>query len=433
MRWITRAAWKTLVVGFFLMAVDNDGIQAGSETKGPLVTPHKPATVRTEAMGGVPVPSEEELLEMHRGNHILHARRGKLVKIPVEKTLLPADRGDVQHVSAVKAPDGTVYVRRLDHICKSVDGGRNWTAYAFAPVPEGAPFAGSRFEILSDRTFIGVTGTGESTKRKEPLIVMTSTDEGRSWQKLSEFDIPDRYKPYLGKYADGLHRLSDGTLLCPIDVRMASADPELYMSSGEEPIPMEQWTALCYRSTDKGKTWQQPSTICHWWAGAEGGVIDTASGKALAVIRYQRPLLPTDPKDLVDKNGGYKGWPYKNVFLADSLDGGQTWQDFRPLCTRFGQTRGYPAALSDGTVVVIHDTRYGPGGPGSRAMISRDEGRTWQDEVYYLDYSHAPGSYNASVVLDDDIILTIVASTKPGEGHWDPAHMTAIRWKPVKD
>jgi hypothetical protein len=384
-------------------------------------------------MGGVPVPSVEELLEMYRGNYILHAYRGRLVKIPVEKTLLPADRGNVQSVYAVKAPDGAVYVRRTDHICKSTDGGRNWTAYEFAPVPKDSHHPGARFEILGDGTFIGVTGTGESTKTKEPLVVMTSSDEGRSWQKLTELDIPDQYKPYLGKYADGLHRLSDGTLLCPIDVRMLHPDPELSMQSGSERVPMEQWTALCFRSTDNGNTWQQPSTICHWWAGAEGGIISAASGKALAVIRYQRPLLPTDPTDLVATTGGYKGWPYKNVFLADSFDGGRTWNNFRQLCTRFGQTRGYPAALSDGTVIVIHDTRYGPGGPGSRAMISRDEGQTWKDEVYYLDYSHAPGSYNASVVLDDDTVLTIVGSTRPGEGHWDPAHMTAIRWRPVND
>ena len=153
----------------------------------------------------------------------------------------------------------------------------------------------------------------------------------------------------------------------------------------------------------------------------------------IAAVRYQRPLLPTDASGLVEKNGGYKGWPYKTVFLIDSTDGGRTWTAFRQLCTRFGQTRGYPAALGDGTVVVVHDTRYGPGGPGTRAMISRDEGSSWQDEVYYLDYSSAPGSYAASVVLEDDVILTVTGSTRPGQGPWDPAQMTAIRWKPVAD
>jgi len=86
-------------------------------------------------------------------------------------------------------------------------------------------------------------------------------------------------------------------------------------------------------------------------------------------------------------------------------------------------------------VVVIHDTRYGPGSAGSRAMISRDEGKTWEDEVYYMDYTTFTGSYNASVVFADDTILTITASSQAGnswEAVIDHTDMTAIRWKPVK-
>ena len=121
------------------------------------------------------------------------------------------------------------------------------------------------------------------------------------------------------------------------------------------------------------------------------------------------------------------------MFLADSDDQGHTWKNFRQLTTVFGQTRGVPVALSDGTVLVIHDTRYGPGSPGSRAMISRDEGRTWQDEVYYLDFTTFTGSYNGSVVLDDDLILSVVGSSQAGNS-WekvkDHTDFYAIRWKP---
>ena len=97
--------------------------------------------------------------------------------------------------------------------------------------------------------------------------------------------------------------------------------------------------------------------------------------------------------------------------------------------------RGFPAALSDGTVVVIHDTRYGPGKSGSRAMVSCDEGKTWQDEVYYLDYSTFSGSYNASVVLDGDLILSVVGSSQAGnswEAVKDNTDFYAIHWKPMK-
>lgn len=396
----------------------------------PLVIPHQPATVQTEAMGGVTVPSFEELLQMHSSHYILHARGGTLTRVSVDKTLLPADRGTAQAIDATKAPDGTVYIQRDEHVFKSTDGGRTWTAYVFDH-PSG------RFEILDDGTFVAVA---RGNHRDElPLKVIESTDEGRSWQKRSEFDIPDEYKPYFVKGAYGIHRLTDGTLICPVDVRMPLPDTKAdatFIGDGSSDAkngstPMEQWTGLSFRSTNGGRSWSEHSVVCHWWAGAEGGIVSLPSGKALAVIRYQRPLLSDDPPDLVDRNGGYPGWPYKHVFLADSSDSGKSWQNFRQLCTRFGQTYGYPAVLSDGTVVVVHDTRYGPGGPGSRALISHDEGQTWQDEVYYLDYSAERGSYSASVVLDDGVILTIVASTKPAEKAWSPAHATAIRWQPV--
>jgi len=57
--------------------------------------------------------------------------------------------------------------------------------------------------------------------------------------------------------------------------------------------------------------------------------------------------------------------------------------------------------------------------PGSRAMVSHDEGNTWEDEVYYLDHSPGVGSYNASVVREDDLILTIDGTTDRGLG-WMP-------------
>ena len=134
-------------------------------------------------------------------------------------------------------------------------------------------------------------------------------------------------------------------------------------------------------------------------------------------------------------DGTDEGRGFKNVFVMDSADGGQTWSSPRMLCTVYGQTFGYPAVQSNGTVVVIHDTRYGPGPPGSRAMISRDEGRTWLDEVYYLDSTTFTGSYSASVVFADDTILSICGSSQaPGswDGVRDNTDMYAIRWQPVQ-
>ena len=156
-------------------------------------------------------------------------------------------------------------------------------------------------------------------------------------------------------------------------------------------------------------------------------------------MRYQRDKHPQDSAEIVNHMGAYPRTPenlgFKNVFLVNSSDDGATWTRPRMLTTVYGQTFGYPAVQSDGTAVVVHDTRYGPGPPGSRAMVSRDEGQTWEDEVYYLDSTNFTGSYSASLVLEDDTILTIAASSVGGS--WDAVRdktdLYAIRWKPVKD
>ena len=194
--------------------------------------------------------------------------------------------------------------------------------------------------------------------------------------------------------------LPDGTVLVAVDVLK------------------RDWkgTMICFRSTDAGATWQGPTPFVGW--GSEGGFAHTPSGKLLSTIRFQ------------SKDGNYK-----HVSLAESFDDGHTWQNWRLLTSVAGQAYGYPVALSDGAVVVIHDTRYGPGSPGARAIVSYDEGRTWSNEVYYLDITTFTGAYSQSVTLADDTIVTI-SGTCDKANNWEAARTNtdyhAIRWKLVR-
>ena len=379
--------------------------------------------LQTGVLGGVDVPSPEDLAAMHKGAYILHARGGKLTKVPAEKSLLPHDpQGHVQAVSTALAPDGTVYVNQPSIMCKSTDGGRTWTSH------EHQENMGGAFEVFSDGTFISVAGSGETT---EPLNVLISRNEGRTWQEFSRIEVPPKYHE---RYIYTLFRLPDDTLLCGVsasNMKNLEGDWTKWVSG--------KTTLLLFRSTDKGRSWQGPVPVADW--GSEGGIARTASGKLLAVIRHQRPLLPDDPPDLLEKTGADvfdSTFPYKHLFLTDSEDEGRTWKDFRQLTTVFGQCYGFPAALSDGTVAVVHDHRYPRGLPG-RAMISRDEGATWEDEVYFMYYGAAISGYSESVVLKNDLILTIAGTTDAMSAidSWDGAtgrsELTAIRWKPEKE
>ena len=195
-----------------------------------------------------------------------------------------------------------------------------------------------------------------------------------------------------------------------------------------------------YRSTDDGRTWQGP--IKGSESAAEGGITMLPSGRLLASIRFQRPLLPTESAYMRKVAGtaiAGTGQGFKHHFLMDSDDGGLTWGNLRPLTTVFGQCYGYPAAQSDGTVVVVHDARYPREIDAARAMVSHDEGETWEDEVYYMYFGEGGTSYSRSVVLSDDTILTVGGTSTSVEtrGSWHAAignsYLTAIRWKPLKD
>ncbi len=60
-------------------------------------------------------------------------------------------------------------------------------------------------------------------------------------------------------------------------------------------------------------------------------------------------------------------------------------------------------------------------------MVSYAEGKIWADEVYYMTYTMDRAEPSSSVVLKDDLILSIVGSDKVWKQ--DPIDLTAIRWR----
>ena len=356
--------------------------------------------LKTDRLGEVPVPSAAVLKTMQAGKYFLHARAGRLARVPVEKVKLPGAAGEEGGLVAM-GPRGSVYVGRKTLLCKSTDGGRHWTSYERSP-----DLANGFFKILRDGTMIAVTQDrqdGQFSKASR-VDVWESADEGKTAAKIGSIKLPTaRFTRYT---VFGLNLLSDATLLCRV---------KLYgvVSSRRD-------TLMLYRSTDRGRNWQGPHKLADWCS--QGDIITTPSGNLLATLRYQRGRRAADRPD-TDRRG------FKHLFLAESADKGLSWRNLRPLTTVFGQCYGCPAIQRDGTVVVIHDTRYGPGHRGSRAMVSYDQGRTWANEVYYVSYTEDRAEPSFSVVLSNDTILSIVGADTKWKG---PIDLFAIRWKPAK-
>ena len=389
-----------VLVAFFAssgMAFDGE---KGSDAEDPWA--HKIVTVGSEQavrsmrptynLGSVLEPSGRELAAMQKGPYVLHAKDDKLTKVPAEKALLPRDpKGFSQAIDIALAPDGTIFVNQQTLMCKSTDGGRTWSSYesSFGGGPN------SSFEVLGDGTFVAAKAGGPQNPSQ--VNVFTSRDQGRTWEKISEIDNPAELPT---RYADTLCRLRDGTLLLPIESQIAHSSNPAYV----------------HRSTDGGRTWSGPKGI-NSGAGLLGGgccevmIAPMASGRLLAVIRYHGGVVPPWPVIALNAPIDWASptrhpW-YKTIFLADSEDGGKTWYNLRPLTNVVGQCHGYGLGLSDGSVIVTHDHRYPPGTPSGKAMVSYDEGRTWQDEVYYLYFGSFISGFSQSVELADGTILTV--------------------------
>jgi hypothetical protein len=151
------------------------------------------------------------------------------------------------------------------------------------------------------------------------------------------------------------------------------------------------------RSMDEGKTWEMlgtvplPSSLNNDLVH-EPHVIELKDGSLLGAIRAHAPL---------------------RTILTRSSDGGKTWS-----CAEDIGVLGTPPHLlrhSSGAIVLVYGYRLEPF--GQRAMISWDEGKTWQKDLILRDDGPSLDlGYPASVELPDNSILTIYyQALKAGE------------------
>ena len=371
----------------------------------------------TQNMGGVTV-TPEQLREMQSQDYILHARDGKLQKVSVEKIRLPLDsQGHVQRLGLALTPDGrTIYASQYTIFSKSTDGGKTWEHLPKDP----SQFGGWLLQVNGAGRLLNVN---QQNSNEHPTV-WASDDDGESWENIGYIDV----EPFENVEAGwNMIRLKDGTLLIPILNRAAQT------SDGYNTVVSGSNTAYVFRSEDGGLTFPHRSILGDWCH--EVNLAALPSGKLLAVIRYQRPILPEDPEDILERTTaadlGSK-FPYKHVFLADSEDGGVTWTNFRLLTTVFGQCHGSAVGLAENRVVVVHDHRYPRELGTGRAMVSLDGGQTWKNEVYYLCHGHAAG-FAQTITLDGEEMLTLVGSAYGNVDSWDncigKSHFVLIRWR----
>lgn len=213
-------------------------------------------------------------------------------------------------------------------------------------------------------------------ERQERLgsFTIRSEDDGRTWSDPVMNVVSAPHGPI---------QLSDGRLMY-----IGSLMPFVSQRIGVE------------ESLDEGRTWHvvgevplPEEALSREVDMCEPHLCEASDGRLIAVLRKNCA---------VEKRG---------VYQSESLDGGRTWSKPSEILRSDGSSlKGYPPhllKLRDGRILMVYGYRLEPF--GERALISCDDGRTWDiDNEIEICPSHCGDlGYPASVELDDGKILTV--------------------------
>jgi hypothetical protein len=266
------------------------------------------------------------------------------------------------------------------HWAVSRDGGMTWTITSEAP----------RVGRVLDATYgVPLREGGMATitflRPSEPIYALIQGDR-IGWRpycadlpRIEAFPVTD-----LGGFDTvGFHamtRTSDGALLAGAYGRTKGKEEPFHNAT------------FFLRSEDEGRTWRFAACLSNppeFWL-VEPSLLAGPNGRVLTVLRASTPP------------GGVDVNPF---YHAESKDNGRTWST--PVAT---PVYGHPAhlvRLSSGTVLMVYGYRRKP--HSVRAILSRDDGRTWDKNTMRTLHTFTPGYYDLgypqATQLDDGAIL----------------------------
>jgi hypothetical protein len=285
--------------------------------------------------------------------------------------------------------DGTLLVAR------SIDGGRNWSPAEKVPL---GPYAATPGEghygpltVLNDGRILAAIMWVERSTPDLPFFHPTtegllplrtffceSHDAGRTWRNYREMDASPYQSPM--PLTGPVLQLADDNLACPFEVNKSYYDTKPWRHAAAWKI-----------SHDDGHTWPECIEIANDPAGR---------------------LMYWDARYALGPNGFCVAtfWTYDrsqcrdvNIHTSLSEDYGRHWTT--PCDTGLAGQVCHPVLLDDGRLVLICVDRFAS--RTIRAVISRDLGRTFYDQV--IVYEHArcqekqsPTSSTADYLQDMD-------------------------------
>ena len=299
----------------------------------------------------------------------------------------------------------------VDSICK---------VKAFAPLKarEG-DFPLGPFANLKDGSVITVAG-------REALV---SSDEGKTWRKYPVF----RDKKYEMKSGRAIVCLASGTVVVHF---INSAEWKHHWNvQTQRPHPDTRLPTYSVRSTDGGRTWEDPVLIVNEYSGDMRGLVQLKDGTLVSMVQrlnyeegrnYSQPYWSADEgrtwhgADVMDcgkEHGDHSGlieptlvqlkdgrvWTllrsYHGCFYeAFSSDSGRTWSPIPPRKSKIASTGspGSLARLSDGSLILVYNAPPTQGYARREelfAAFSDDDGETWTEPLVIARNSGARVAY----------------------------------------
>lgn len=316
-------------------------------------------------------------------------------------------------------PDGVLLVTPMsDDACeiyRSTDDGRNWQR-----VPtRGTPLEGKEQAMLclgDNRTVLLMTqhiipAAGDRAERG-PTPLYRSTDRGRTWERVD-------YGEGSKSYRRDIVCLSDGSVL-------------LFNSSGDnaETEGAANTVAWRLRSTDGGLTWPQRDPVRGAWKRArpfftEAAFLALSDTHLLMASRINGDHVHgitgiKPPMGL----GRHNAEINQNMAFMESFDGGLSWSE--PwIVLDDSDVHAKLTRLADGRALCSYRCRSRL--PfGIRAILSADDGRTWDRDHPILLGGHTTyyGGWQSDLQLPDGTMLTTWAWSFDG-----PRTFEIIRWQ----
>lgn len=309
--------------------------------------------------------------------------------------ILAVVRGGAPHIGRAGRLDLTI----------SKDRGRTWSkpwTVVDGPEDDRNPALGQladgtillAYVVLSGYDPSGLKLSGERRDRVfDGVYLMRSMDKGNTWTRPERSESVHSF--YAGRGAVSPYgkviQLAGGTVVMPVYFEFDDA-------RGNE--------SYLFRSKDGGKTWGDPSLLGKHYN--ETSVVDLGGGRLLAAMRSEK--------------GGH-------LAVTGSADGGYGWSE--PVqVTADGEHPADLIRLENGWVLMTYGERNPP--RGARAVLSRDNGKTWDTGRKVIIADDAPNTdcgYPSSVEVAKGTIVSLYYQVDDPKTAPESSRCRAALWK----